>query len=277
MLLSDFVELYVSRRDISPRYAQQIRLHAKAFGEARLCELTAERFNAHLRDMRENGLSAGYRRSRRRNLLVLWNAAADDDLCEYPPRRHLMQIQPQQRIPQAWTLAELKILLHTAQQLCDYLPNGIQRGLFWEAFIRVGYDCALRLSDSLSLPAELATGGGAFRVLIGKTGVEKLCRVRPETMQAVRAIVPPDRRLLFDWPFSREQFFYHWRGLTKSLPPGRRFGPNRLRHTSASHLARISPGHVQAHLGHQSETMARRHYVDPTIADTDQPLPPPLE
>ena len=80
MLLTEFVERYLSRRDVSPAYAEQLRIHAKAMGDISLKELSAELLNQHLSAMRLAGSSKGYRRSRRRNVLVLWNAAADDGL-----------------------------------------------------------------------------------------------------------------------------------------------------------------------------------------------------
>jgi integrase len=164
----------------------------------------------------------------------------------------------------------------------QYYSNGVDHGRWWEAFVLVCYDTALRRGDMLALrrrQVEKAAGGFVVRIVQEKTGDGIIRQLRHFTMNAVDATFPPDRELIFDWPHSVSTLHDHWKEILQHAgmdPDNRRNGVQKIRRTSASHLERVKPGAATAHLGHRSADMAPRHYLDPKISRGDLPMPPDL-
>jgi hypothetical protein len=156
MFLRDFVAAFAAARDVSSGYIDQLfwavhGLEKFAAKPVRTRELTADLLNEYLRWMRDHGRSNETRRSRRRNLLILWRAAADLGLAVEPIGRRIMRIVGCDRITLAWTFREACGLLATASRLDGCYPNGIRRAHYWDSYIRAAWDSALRGCDLRSL------------------------------------------------------------------------------------------------------------------------------
>jgi integrase len=222
-------------------------------------------------------------KGKRATVLTLWLAAADYGICDSPDTRHIRRVKIQRAVPDAWTLAELKSLIEaTAMIERSFYPNGVERRLFWEAFIRVCYDTALRRGDMLALKRsqiEKIEGGHVLRSVQSKTGDGIVHRLRPATVAAVDALFPPTRELIFDWPHGMNAFHHHWQEVLDcaGMDLDRRNGVQKIRRTSASHLEAISPGAATKHLGHRTGDMARMHYLDEKISRGELPMPPDLD
>lgn len=285
LTLEEFFRLvYIVRRPLKPRSVssalQTIGLFDRWHGSpVRLIDLTDELLNAFLIDMSRAWRPRTVRR-RRTEILMVWRLALETGHTRRPPGI-IRKINVPRRLPEAWTLAELRRLLDAAaaKAFDRELPNGIHEGRFWRAFVLTAYDSALRASDLLALERSAINAVGQILVLQEKTQDGHLCRLRGETLEAIAAIFPPERERIFAWPWRREAFYSHWRQLlaASGMRQGPREGPQKLRRTSASYVERNSPGAATKHLGHKSGDLARRHYIDPRIADDERPLPPPIE
>jgi len=216
-------------------------------------------------------------RNRRGDILSIWRYAAEEHgLCIPPIDRRIRAVAVPKRIPEAWTLDEMKAIIAASKTIPGYYQCGVKCCDWWEGFVRVGYDTALRLSDLLALPVYI---GGMFCVVQEKTQTALTCQLRHSTIATLDRIRTPERVNLFEWNLDRTALWRHWKDfiLTPAgLKTGHREGPQKLRRTSVSHLAAISEHAAQRHLGHATPGLARRHYIDPSIADGPQQMPPEI-
>lgn len=215
---------------------------------------------------------------RRGNILAIWRLAGQRGLTTQMPEG-IRRMREPRRLPQAWSLDELRRMIAAAEAVEGEYPNGIRIGQWWGLFLRLGYDTGLRRSDLL----EVSVAGmrhGRFEILQQKSQRSILCRVAPATIAALERTIPPDRKKALPWPYSREVFWYHWRQYViapAGLLVGRKEGPQKLRRTSATHLEAIRPGAAMAHLGHSTPGLAYASYVDPRFAQSSLLLPPSIE
>ena len=223
-------------------------------------------------------------KSKRASVISLWYAAAELGMCRPPDTRMIRKPKVQRPSPDAWTMDEMKSLLEASRTFRnDHYANGINRGAWWEAFIRVCYDTALRRGDMMSLrrdQLERIKGGYVLRTVQSKTGDGIVHRLHDKTVEAVKAIISPERDLIFDWPHSLWTVHNHWQDLVDRAgmdATHRRNGVQKLRRTSASHLEQTKPGSATAHLGHRCSDMARMHYLDPKISRGELPMPPEID
>jgi len=276
-----FTEVYQTEKQLRPRSVQQLQITIRLFERwhgkpIALADLSAPLLNRWL--MESEGVVAPKTiRNRRGDILAIWRYAAEEHgLCQPPIDRRIRAVSVQRNIPEAWTLEEMKLLIAAAKNVPGYYQCGVKCADWWECFIRVGYDTALRLSDLLALPVYI---GGMFCVVQEKTQNAITCQLRQTTIEALARMREPKRSLLFEWNMDRTALWRHWKDfiLTPAgLKTGHREGPQKLRRTSVSHLAAISEHAAQRHLGHNTPGLARRHYIDPNIADGPRQLPPEI-
>ncbi len=277
-----FEDIYVRDRPLRPQSVRQLRMSINAVNKwhgrpALLSDLSDDFLNRWLVSMETKWAPKTIRR-RRGDILSVWRHAVVRGVVEIPPL-WIRKIKVPQPVPEAWTLGELRMILMATKRLPRWFPNGIQQGQFWAAFVHTAYDTGLRQGDLLSLRRKQIAADGRLTIVQSKTLQGHVCRVRPDTLAAIDAIFPPARSLIFAWPYCREVFYTHWRKLLMlaGLPTGRHQGMQKLRRTSATHLERVAPGYATVHLGHRSADLAKRHYIDASIAYRQRPLPPPVD
>src|SRR5258707_12451654 len=115
MLLSDFVPRYALCRDVSADYVEQLtitvnRLEQVAGRALEVSELTDELVNRWILRLKE--LQAPQTaRNKRRSLLTIWKAAAEEGLCGPPGR--IRPVKMPEPIVEGWSVAEAGKLLAT--------------------------------------------------------------------------------------------------------------------------------------------------------------------
>lgn len=274
-----FDDIYSVERAIKPSTERQFRLAIASIDKWNSAHVLLSDLSDSLVSRwlawESSRISAATVKSKRTHLLCVWRYASEEHgLCD-PPRRVRKIVAPG-RCPDAWTLAEMRKMIAAAKAIKGCYPNGIRRADWWELFIRSGYDTALRLSDLLSLPVEVAKMQ-QFSITQAKSGRVLVRRLRPDTLEVAARTLHVTREMLLPWNYRREALWGHWKRhvlIPANIPPTRRNGPQKLRRTSASHLERIAPGSAQKHLGHSTPGLAGKHYIDPSIAGDDPPLPP---
>lgn len=277
-MLRDFVSLFGSARDVSAGYIDQLRwavhgLEKFAGRKIKCAELSHELLNGYLRWMRENGRSTETRRSRRRNLLILWRAAADLGLAIEPIGRRVMRICACDKIITAWTMEEAMRLDRAAMRLQGYYPNGIARANYWDSYIRGAWDSALRGCDLRSFERDWIPPHRRVVVVQRKTHKRIVIQFHQSTVEAINRTFPPKRALI--WPLWAS--LDRWRREAKLIVrmAGLRGSIGRLRHSSGTAVELLSRGHGHEHLGNTREIF-ERHYLDHSqLVDTRQ-LPPEL-
>lgn len=261
--LRDFVDEYVSARDISDSYANQLywfvnALERSAHRSLMVSDLQIVLINDHLKSTR-NTLSAETRKSHRRMALTLWQAAADCHLVPEPSRRKVMRIRTPDHWHRSWTTEQVQSLLQATQKLCCTYQGGMSKSCYWRSYILGAWDSGLRGCDMRRVRREDIDREGRAVVIQHKTG--RLLRVcfRPETMAAIHASFPPNRDLV--WPlWGRIEC---WRREAQRLVSlaGLRGSIGQLRHSSGTAVELLYPGHGHEHLGNTRQVF-ERHYLD---------------
>lgn len=212
-------------------------------------------------------LSAVWRYANRRGEVSTWP--------ELPKLR-----QPR-RVPEAWSLDQVGVLLSTCRLQTGQVA-GVPAEGWWFALcvtlyytgVRIGALLALRFSD-----VNFAAGTVTFRAETQKNFSDQKFSLPHLVLESLAAIEFPQRELVFPWPRSPNLLWGYYEKILDQakLPNDRRSKFHRLRRTSASHLA-AAGGNATQHLGHSGPGVTKA-YLDPEIlGDSKQCflLPPPL-
>jgi len=277
MTLNEFVDLYIASRDISDGYAEQLGclVHAVERLEGRpikLLELDADLVNRHLKSTRDV-LAPETRKSRRKMFLTVWQGAADAGLLAEPPRRKIMNITVPDKLQCAWTVDQVRQLLHVCSQIRGYFPNDIKRSLYWSSYVMAAWDSGLRGVDLRRLHRLAITADGACVLIQHKTGRRLRIKFRPATVQAIDATFPPDR----DFCFPLWGRLETWRRAAKKLVTLAGVGGHigQLRHSSGTAVEIQYPGHGHEHLGNTRQVF-EKHYLDHEKIAGQSLLPPAI-
>lgn len=275
--LAEFTEHYVSNRDVSDAYAEQLRWMAarlqRSVGDIRACDFSLDLVNAYLRGTRA-AYSPESRKSQRRMLLTLWQAAADEGLTPDPPRRKVMRIRVPDKIQTAWTQAQVERLLDAADRLTGEFSHGIACRHYWRSYILAAWDSGLRGCDLRRLTRKAIDADGHCMVVQHKTGHAIRVAFRRSTLIAIDRTFPPRRDLV--WPMWGR--LEAWRRAAHRLvaAAGLRGSIGMLRHSSGTAVELVHRGRGHEHLGNTRQVF-ERHYLDHSQLPFSRPLPPPLK
>lgn len=275
MRLIELVERYVASRDVTDAYTNQLRWLSNAVSrtighEPTVEDLTVETVNRHLKSTRDT-MTPETRKSHRRMLLTLWQAAADEGLTGEPPRRKVMQIRVPDRLQRAWNVDEVKALLIAANDFTGRYKNDVPKRLYWRSYILAAWDSGLRGCDLRKLPRRSIADDGACTLVQKKTGRMLRVRFRKATLDAIAESYPPDRDLIWGL-WGRLEC---WRREAKRLLEcaGLVGGIRQLRHSSGTAVEILHPGRGHEHLGN-TRAVFERHYLDYEKIATTAVLPP---
>jgi integrase len=269
MLVIDLLARYLSSHPYGLAESTEIQLRCtwRAYlRESRSSGLEAfghDRVNDWLDRLRE-GHAPDTVRTQRGNILTLWWWAYREGLVEGPPLR-VRKLRPIRRSPVAWSLEEVRELIHAAERR----PI---RSLWWSSIIRAGYDTGLRLGDLLSL--RCGEVSAVIQIRQSKTGRPVSVRLRQETLAAALRLASNKQPDMLLWPLwgRREVFYREFRKIVRAS--GIRPGTFRwIRRAAATQLERLGPGLGTVLLGHQSRSTTESWYIDKAQL-SDPPIPP---
>ena len=154
----------------------------------------------------------------------------------------------------------------------DALPGrvgNVPARLWWRALHFVAFFTAERIGSILQIEwsdVNLQTGWLVCRAETRKFGAaDKATRLPREAIESLRAIIEPERKLIFEWPMTGSSLYLHYKRILRraGLSTDRKSKFHMLRRSAASHF-KAAGGDPQALLGHSSlKTTAG--YIDPRI------------
>jgi integrase len=214
----------------------------------------------------------------RQVILCLWRFAFEESIVHDFPRK-IRKVKRPRLVVEAWDTEQVGKLLAAADATAgEFRKTGIEKRLWWRAFILVAWYTGLRLSDVLAIKgasiARMADGSGRLTTVMQKTQ-EAIHRIFPQdAMQAVDACMSsgtPRELILPPW-VNRRFFYREFKLLVKAA--GLTGSAKWLRRGGASEAERIKPGAGSLHLGHRSPGLFASNYKCDRIVQQEITLPP---
>jgi integrase len=178
-----------------------------------------------------------------------------------------------QSTPRAFTTDELARLADAARQASGWV-GPVPASMFFPALIAVALETGERINailstprmcwrrPTLTVPAHVRKGGRQERVY----------ELSPEACDLVDRVAAHNGPTVFWWVSSGTALRKRWKTITRraGLGDGRDVQFHALRRSTASHLAAAGLD-ATAFLGHSSDRITRRSYLDPRVVDAHRP------
>ena len=277
MRLIEVLESLILARRISKstiaNYRRSITYFCDFVGyDAKIEDLTIQRVNAWLASS-EADWELSYVKSLRRDLLVVWNFAADMELCSHPKSRMIRAQKYEHKPATAWPANWIPRLLDAAMELPGKIKrHDVERCWYAEAYLRMQLELLCRPTDMRLLRWAQLSPDGIVEWTQHKTGHFMRCQVSRNTMRAVNRLKGMDREHVFPLSKTATECLIHLifekAGIEK--PSGESFG--HLRHTGGTAIA-SDKGNDAARraLGHTpGSRVFEKHYLDASKLPTLQ-------
>ncbi len=207
----------------------------------------------------------------RSGILAIWNLAQGRGLVRLRPT-----VAPElvpQGIPRAFTEEELTRLADSARYSYGWI-GPVPAATWFRALIAVGLETGERISallntprhcwsrPTLVVPARIRKGGRQERVY----------ELSPEACDLLDAASRHEGPTVFWWMYSSTALRKRWKTITRraGLGEGRDVQFHALRRSTASHLAAAGLD-ATSYLGHSTDRITRRSYLDPRVVDSRRP------
>ena len=217
-----------------------------------------------MQSLLDKGRSPATCNKARDHLTALWRFASRHRIVDTWP-----EVQPlpePERIPVAWTIDELNLLLDYIATL-DGMISGTPASDWWTALILVLWDTGERIGAVLKLrwcDVRLASGTLIFRAETRKGRTrDKMHALHPDTVVRLRRLA--HHPVVFKWDRSYTLIWTHFGRMLEraGLPADRKSKFHRIRKTAASYYKRAG-GNPTELLDHSSAKTTAA-YLDPTI------------
>jgi integrase len=270
-LLLDFYQaVYVKRLQRANRHSRYqfesavARLGCVLSRPPRVADLNEENILMVMNAISAKGRSPATANSVRKKLVALMNCAASRRLivaCDVPA------FAEYKRTPTAWRLEQLDKLIKSCAGETGTIAD-IPARLWWECLMRLFWDTALRIGVTLRIRWEHVNLNDAVLLAVAEHQKDKEDQqflLGSDTVEALRAIEKPMRRLILPWLKDRSMLWYDYsRILARAgLPAGRRDKFHKNRRSTASWFEHRG-GNATELLGHSSRRTTKA-YLDPTI------------
>lgn len=272
MLLGDLLQIYLrSRIELTSKYVGSMAAVVRDFGahlgrDALAADLTDAKVCNYLRAYRQRW-SARSTNDRRSILLTLWRAAWEEGLTATLPRR-MRRIPEEHDPPEAWTLEECERLFSEAWNQRGRI-DGVPAGAWWLSLCLTVYWTSARITALRSTSTECYRPNEGLLVRRQKNHKSQWFALPLSCCEAIDATEPKARKLLWPWPHCPRYFWTRFRRIVEAAglpsPKTGRHLWHRLRRTSISLCAAISPTIAQKQAGHSDYRTTLASYVDPRV------------
>jgi integrase len=273
MLLSQFLVSYSLQRELTESSVEQYRIAINCFDlwighKASIEELTDDAVNQFLIDYGRNRRPHTVT-SKRRSLLVLWRAIADQHEITAPKRIRKIKTSPTPR--DVWSAADVKQIVLRLRYKIGRLPKiGVRSGDYFAGLVLAAWETGLRLADLVNLTRDHLSKPGWFGITMQKTQLPHWCKLHDQTRHLILGTfddAPPRALCWPDWDARTAKAGYkHLRaeimkaaeavGLSASDGPFKK-----LRRSSVTAVEMIAAGQGQFHAGHTSAVTTQRWYL----------------
>lgn len=207
----------------------------------------------------------------RSGILALWNLAQGRGLVRLRPT-----VSPElvpRSVPRAFTEDELRRLVAAAREARGWV-GPIPARTFFEALVAVGLETGERINAILQTPRECWRRPTLVVPAAIRKGrqQERVYDLSPEASDLVDAVSRHEGPTVFWWLASDTALRKRWKVITRraGLGDSREVQFHALRRSTASHLA-AAGFDATAFLGHSSDRITRRSYIDPRVVDAKRP------
>lgn len=274
MRLVDYVARYALDRDIREGTIEQYRLTVRSLEKflgrsPDVGDLQPEVINSWLRMIGEK-CSPYTVKSKRAQLLVLWRAAADDELSPPPPRKIRRPKLPE-RVVRTLDAEGVRRLLAQIATTHGTIA-GRPRPTYLRTLVLVTLDSALRQSDLHRLDwAQVLDAAGRLQIVQRKTGRRRWVHMSEPTMEELTSYMRGFSGSL--WPMADRG------AVTRDLRAAAvAAGLGRITHTDLRRSAIRSVEEQQAgagwiFAGHESDSTTRKWYLPKDLVYDSLPRP----
>jgi integrase len=207
----------------------------------------------------------------RSGILAIWNLAQGRGLVRLRPT-----VAPElipQSTPRAFTTAELARLAEAAKWSSGWV-GPVPASTFFRALIAVGLETGERINALLKTPRQCWQRPTLTVPAVIRKGrrQERVYELSPEACELVDAVTAHDGPTVFWWIASDTALRKRWKTITRraGLGDGRDVQFHALRRSTASHLAAAGLD-ATGYLGHSTDRITRRSYLDPRVVDASRP------
>ena len=283
MLLSQFLVSYSLERSLTDSSIEQYQIAINSLSkhlgrEAVIDDLLPDVINLYLRDL-ALVRSAHTVKSKRRSLMVLWRAVAEQDLVKPPVRVRTIKVPETPR--DYWNADDIARLVSVAASLPGEIPQvGVKSADYFTGLILAAWETGLRMADLLRLDKTCLVDGW-FSVNMQKTGMVQWCRLHGETKRVILATYTDSPTRFLCWPTwgkgdASSQAKLIRKQLCKIMYQAQLVasdGPfKKLRRSSINAVEAQRPGAGQWQGGHTSPVTTQKWYLSDDHKQT-RPMP----
>ena len=240
--------------------------------EATIYDLSDDAVIAMMQAIIDRGSTNRTANRSRECIVALWNFLARKRIVDQFP--DVPRLPDVKNAPVAWSRDQLARLFQACRDAPGYIGDYtaarwwlILHSLLWNSCDRIKPARLCRFEDF-----NLDTGWATFHAKMRKGGSESnTFKLDPITIGLLKPVAKESGPVL-PWPYSWTYIYKLYNKLLRSAGlPRDRFHKFHAVRRSAGSWIDAAGGDATAALGHSSERITRRHYLDPTICSTQQP------
>ena len=268
MLLQDFAKRYATRIGARPGYLEQLLVFTKRL-PWQVEEMTTEMVDDYLTEALTN-LAPNTVANHRRMLTTLTAEARRLGMNRCIVER-FRRVKVPAPLPVAWSLAEIRQLVDAARKTPGHFRD-LPKSLFLEAWFLTAYATGLRSGDLAGIRWDQLRGRRIY-VRQSKTSTPHVAVFTDEALSACRAL-PKKVRIFGD--FAALNTIQQW--VAGCVERAGLSGATKTLRKSCATYAKVKGMSPKAKLGHRTEGLAERHYVDQLLYEEEcglngEPLP----
>ena len=188
--LDEYLPTYAASRGIALGSMRQIKYAINAFDRwrgkrTRLSDLTEDMVNLFVAEYGADR-EPKYILKQRNDILGLWRQAVRQRILEDPPNPYwITQIKLERKIPDAWTIEEMREMLTASSTWPGRYRDGTLRRDWWGMYLRAKWDSGFRDCDLFKLPSSSMDASGHITIIQQKTGYPVTRSFHPGTLTRI--------------------------------------------------------------------------------------------